>query len=137
MWHFMVAYWFDWRQILSFGKAFLLPLKWANDLFYDPATIRFSAVLTPFLFLIPPYLAVVYFGNRVGYAIAALAIAAYLVPAWLHNPHWYLNPLSAFLAIAFSFALVFVVLIARVVSLEKAGRVREQGSRIGAEESLA
>jgi hypothetical protein len=29
MWHFMVAYWFDWRQILSFGKAFLLLLKWA------------------------------------------------------------------------------------------------------------
>jgi signal transduction histidine kinase len=92
---------------------------------------------TPFLFLIPPYLAVVYFGNRVGYAIAALAIAAYLVPAWLHNPHWYLNPLSAFLAITFSFAVVFVVLMARVVCLEKAGRVREQTSRMRAEELLA
>ena len=92
---------------------------------------------TPFLFLIPPYLAVVYFGNKVGYAIAALAIAAYLVPAWLHNPHWYLNPFSAFLAIAFSFTVVFVVLMARVVCLEKAGRVREQVSRVRAEELLA
>jgi signal transduction histidine kinase len=92
---------------------------------------------TPFLFLIPPYLAVVYFGNRVGYAIAAFAIVAYLVPVWLHNPHWYLNPLSAFLAIAFSFSVVFVVLMARVVCLEKAGRVREQVSRIRAEELLA
>jgi len=92
---------------------------------------------TPFLFLIPPYLAVVYFGNRVGYAIAALAIAAYLVPAWLHNPQWYLNPLSAFLAIAFCFTVVFVVLIARVVCLERAGRIREQASRIRAEELLA
>jgi signal transduction histidine kinase len=92
---------------------------------------------TPFLFLIPPYLAVVYFGNRVGYAIAALAIAAYLVPVWLHDPHWYLNPLSAFLTIAFSFAVVFVVLMARVVRLEKAGRVREQISRMRAEELLA
>src|SRR5712691_8942989 len=92
---------------------------------------------TPFLFLIPPYLAVVYFGNKVGYGMAALAITAYLVPAWLHNSHWYLNPLSAFLAISFSFAVVFVVLMARVVCLEKAGRVREQASRIRAEELLA
>ena len=92
---------------------------------------------TPFLFLIPPYLAVVYFGNKVGYAMAALAIAAYLVPVWLHNPHWYLNPISAFLAIAFCFAVVFVVLMARVVCLEKAGRIREQASRIRAEELLA
>jgi len=92
---------------------------------------------TPFLFLIPPYLAVVYFGNRVGYAIAAFAIVAYLVPVWLHNPHWYLNPLSAFLAIAFSFSVVFVLLMARVVCLEKAGRVREQVSRIRAEKLLA
>ncbi len=92
---------------------------------------------TPFLFLIPPYLAVVYFGNRVGYAIAALAIAAYLVPVWLHDPHWYLKPLSAFLAITFSFAVVFVVLMARVVRLEKAGHLREQASRIRAEELLA
>jgi signal transduction histidine kinase len=92
---------------------------------------------TPFLFLIPPYLAVMYFGNRVGYAIAALAIAAYLVPTWLHNPSWYLNPLTAFLAITFSFAVVFVVLMARVVRLEKAGHVREQASRIRAEELLA
>lgn len=92
---------------------------------------------TPFLFFIPPYLAVVYFGNRVGYAIAALAIAAYLTPTWLHDPHWYLKPLSAFLAITFSFAVVFVVLMARVVRLEKAGHVREQASRIRAEELLA
>jgi signal transduction histidine kinase len=59
------------------------------------------------------------------------------VPAWLHNPHWYLNPLSAFLAIAFSFTVVFVVLMARIVRLEKAGYVREQASRIRAEELLA
>jgi signal transduction histidine kinase len=92
---------------------------------------------TPFLFLLPPYLAVVYFGNRTGYAIAALAIAAYLVPAWLHDPYWYLKPLSAFLAITFSLAVVFVVLMARIVGLEKAGHVREQVSRIRAEELLA
>jgi len=36
-----------------------------------------------------------------------------------------LNPLSAFLAIAFCFTVVFVVLMAQVVCLEKAGRIRE------------
>ncbi len=92
---------------------------------------------TPFLFLIPPYLAVVYFGNRVGYAMAALAIAAYLGAVWWHQHEWYLNTLTVFLAIIYSFAVVFVVLMARVVCLEKAGRVREQASRVRAEELLA
>ncbi len=120
-----------------------VPLRVAALLFAGRIVLTVCVILiegldfTPFLFLIPPYLAVVYFGNKAGYAIAALAIAAYLVPAWLHNPHWYLNPLSAFLAIAFCFTVVFVVLMARVVCLEKAGRIREQANRIRAEELLA
>jgi len=120
-----------------------VPLRVAALLFAGRIVLTVCVILiegldfTPFLFLIPPYLAVVYFGNKAGYAIAALAIAAYLVPAWLHNPHWSLNPLSAFLAIAFCFTVVFVVLMARVVCLEKAGRIREQASRIRAEELLA
>ena len=120
-----------------------VPLRAAVLLFLGRIILIVCVILiegldfTPFLFLIPPYLAVVYFGNKAGYAVAALAIAAYLVPAWLHNPQWYLNPLSAFLAIAFCFTVVFVVLIARVVCLEKAGRIREQTSRIRAEELLA
>lgn len=81
---------------------------------------------TPFLFLIPPYLAVMYFGNRVGYATAALAIAAYLAAVWWHQHDWYLNTLTVFLAIIYSFAVIFVVLMARVVRLEKAGRVRAE-----------
>jgi len=120
-----------------------VPMKVAVFFFTGRIILIICAILleglnfTPFLFLIPPYLAVVYFGNRAGYAIAALAVAAYLVPAWLHDPHWYLNPLSAFLAITFSLAVVFVVLMARIVHLEKAGRIREQASRIRAEELLA
>ena len=92
---------------------------------------------TPFLYLIPPYLAVVYFGNKVGYAIAVLAIAVYLGAVWWHQHDWYLNTLSVFLAIIYCFGVVFVVLMARVVRLEKAGRLREQASRVQAEELLA
>ena len=120
-----------------------VPVRVAVLLFIGRIVLIVCAILiegfnfTPFLFLIPPYLAVVYFGNRIGYVMAALAIAAYLVPVWLHNPHWYLNPISAFLAITFSLAVVFVVLMARVVCLEKAGRIREQASRIQAEALLA
>jgi signal transduction histidine kinase len=120
-----------------------VPVRVAVLLFIGRIVLMVCAILiegfnfTPFLFLIPPYLAVVYFGNRIGYVMAALAIAAYLVPVWLHNPHWYLNPISAFLAITFSFAVVFVVLMARVVCLERAGRIREQASRIQAEALLA
>ena len=92
---------------------------------------------TPFLYLIPPYLAVVYFGNRVGYATAALAIAVYLAAVWWHQHDWYMNTLSVFLAIIYAFGVVFVVLMARVVCLEKVGRIREQASRVRAEELLA
>jgi signal transduction histidine kinase len=91
---------------------------------------------TPFLYLIPPYLAVVYFGNKVGYAMAALASGVYLAVLWWHQHDWYLNTLAIFLAITFCFGVVFVVLMARVVGLEKAGRVREQASRVRAEELL-
>jgi signal transduction histidine kinase len=120
-----------------------VPLKAAALLFAGRIVLIVCIILiegldfTPFLFLLLPYLAVVYFGNKVGYAVAAFVIAAYLVPVWLHNPHWYLNPISVFLAITFSLAVVFVVLMARVVCLEKATRVREQASRIQAEDLLA
>lgn len=92
---------------------------------------------TPFLYLILPYLAVMYFGNRVGYVIAALAIGVYLAAVWWHQHDWYLNTVSIFLAIIFCFGVVFVVLMARVVRLERAGRAREQASRVRAEELLA
>jgi signal transduction histidine kinase len=120
-----------------------VPLRAAVPLFIGRIILIICAILieglnfTPFLFLLPPYLAVVYFGNRVGSIIAALAIAAYLAPVWLHDPHWYLNTLSAFLAIAFSFTVIFVVLMAQIVRLEKAGHVREQANRMRAEELLA
>ena len=58
-----------------------VPLRAAVLLFIGRIVLIVCTILiegldfTPFLFLIPPYLAVVYFGNRVGYAIAALAIA--------------------------------------------------------------
>ena len=92
---------------------------------------------TPFLFFILPYLAVMYFGNKGGYVTAALAIAAYLGAVWWHQHDWYLNTLAVFLAITYSFGVVFVLLMARVVALERSGRRREQASRVRAEELLA
>jgi signal transduction histidine kinase len=92
---------------------------------------------TPFLFFILPYLAVMYFGNKGGYVTAALVIVAYLAVVWWHQHGWYLNTLAVFLAIIYCFGVVFVLLMARVVSLEKAGRIREQASRVRAEELLA
>ena len=92
---------------------------------------------TPFLLFILPYLAVMYFGNKGGYVTAALAIAVYLAAVWWHQHDWYLNTIAVFLAIIYSFGVVFVLLMARVVCLEKAGRIREQASRVRAEELLA
>jgi len=70
---------------------------------------------------------------RTGFTMGALVIAAYLARVWWYQPGWYLNPLSVFLALIFTFGVVFVVSTAQVVRLEKEGRIREQASRVQAE----
>src|SRR2546429_7396894 len=70
-----------------------VPLRAAVLLFIGRIVLIVCTILierldfTPFLFFIPPYLAVVYFGYRVGYAIACRAVAGHLVAPRRRNPH--------------------------------------------------
>jgi signal transduction histidine kinase len=82
--------------------------------------------LSPFLYLIPPFLAVLNFGNRVGYLLAGLAWITYLVKLWLRVPDWYNDSRADNNLIIFTLGLIFAITMARTVINEKASRVRAE-----------
>jgi signal transduction histidine kinase len=78
------------------------------------------------LYLIPPYLATLSFGHRIGFWIALLAGVVYVGQEMLYSLHWYNDLINLWTATLFCFALVFLLTMARVVSLEKASRMRAE-----------
>ncbi len=82
--------------------------------------------LSPFLYLIPPFLAAQYFGNRAGYLLAALAWMTYLVKLWLRAPDWYIDGRIDNNFIIFTLGLIFAITMARTVIKEKESRVRAE-----------
>ncbi|QBD79981.1 sensor histidine kinase [Ktedonosporobacter rubrisoli] len=78
------------------------------------------------LYLIPPYLATLYFGARAGYWIALLAGVIYLIKTTLYSAHWYRDLPNLWTSTIFCFGLVFLLAMARVVSQEKASRQRAE-----------
>ncbi len=90
----------------------------------------------PMLYLLLPYFVMVSFGYKMGYAMAALVTLIYFAQIWWFQHDWYLNRYSVLLAFLFVGGMVFVVVMARAILLEKASRLREQASRIQAEELL-
>ncbi len=118
-----LEYWFYGEETHARMAAFLLVTR--------IILIEFVAQLdnfnfSPFLYLIPPFLAILYFGNRVGYALAALAWLTYLGKLWLRFPDWYKDSVSDNNFIIFTLGLVFVITMARTVLKEKASRVQAE-----------
>jgi signal transduction histidine kinase len=118
-----LEYWRYGERVLLRAAVLLFTLRIA---FFICIILLEGFNFTPFLFLIPPYLAVMYFGDRAGYVTAALAIAAYVTVVWGYQHDWYMNTISLFLVILYTFGVIFVVLMARVVRQEKGGRVRAE-----------
>ncbi len=85
---------------------------------------------TPFLYLILPFLACLYFGELAGYALTVLAWIAYFVKHTYYGPGWLSNGTEQHYLVIFTVGLVLTITIARVV-------VREKASRARAEELLA
>lgn len=83
---------------------------------------RFS----PFLYLLVPFLATLYFGDLVGSWLAALAWIVYLVKHTLQHHNWYLESAEIQYCVVFSLGLVFALTMARVVVRERASRARTE-----------
>lgn len=82
--------------------------------------------ISPFLYLIPPFLATLYFGNRVGYLLAGLAWIVYQFKQWMYEPYWYQNGRVVNNFIIFTLGLIFAITMARTVTKEKESRVRAE-----------
>ncbi len=80
----------------------------------------------PVLYLILPYFVMVSFGYKMGYGIAALVTLLYFAPMWWFQPGWYRDRFEVLLALLFVCGMVFVVVMARGILLEKASRVRAE-----------
>ena len=78
------------------------------------------------LYLIPPYLATLSFGHKIGLWVAFLAGVVYVGQETLASLHWYSNLVSLWTASLFCFALVFLLAMARAVSQEKASRMQAE-----------
>lgn len=84
--------------------------------------------ISPFLYLIPPFLASLYFGNRVGYGLAVLSWLAYMLQHTLHESLFFFAKSSSELRYlsVFTIGLIFVMTMARTVVTEKASRTRAE-----------
>lgn len=95
--------------VVQLERFYFLPLNYAD-----------------ILYLIPPYLATLSFGRKVGSWIALLAGIVYIGQEMLYSLHWYSNLVSLWTTTLFCFALVFLLTMARTVSQEKASRMQAE-----------
>jgi signal transduction histidine kinase len=81
---------------------------------------------TPFLYLIVLFLAFQYFGELVGYGLAALAWVVYVVKHLYYSPGWLSDGTEVHYLVLFTAGIVLVITLARVVWKEKASRTRAE-----------
>jgi len=81
---------------------------------------------SPFLYLMPPFLACLSFGNLAGVALAVLAWIVYVSKLWLKSSEWYTNDTMMNHLIVFTLGLIFAITMARIVVNERASRKRTE-----------
>lgn len=101
---------------LLLARAILIEIVAQLDYF------RFS----PFLYLLIPFHASLYFGSLVSYGLAALAWVAYLYKQTLHNPFWFYEPSGVHDTIIYTLGLLFAITMANTVNKERASRARAE-----------
>jgi signal transduction histidine kinase len=83
---------------------------------------RFSVLL----YLILPLIAVLYFGDWLGYAVAALAWIVYVVKHMLNTPGWLTNQYELQYFFIFMIGLIFTVTMAQLINRERTSRARAE-----------
>lgn len=92
------------------------------ELIAELDSFRFS----PFLYLIVPFLTVLYFGDRPGYALAAFAWIVYVIKHIFNTPGWLSNQLELQYFVLFTLGLVFSITMAQLVNRERASRAQAE-----------
>ena len=85
-----------------------------------------SFKFSPFLYLIVPLLAVLYFGDGPGYALAALAWIVYIIKHIFNTPGWLSNQGELQYFVIFTLGLAFSITMAQLVNRERASRAQAE-----------
>lgn len=101
------------------------------------ATFVDDFTFSPFLYLIPPFLAYLYFKNYVGYGLVVLAWCIYLLEMNVRIPEWYNDERLINNLIIFTVGLIFVITMANTVARERKSRMRAESLLAELEESHA
>ncbi|GER87610.1 hypothetical protein KDW_17720 [Dictyobacter vulcani] len=87
--------------------------------------ILIAPSLTPILYLLFPFRAMLYFGRKAAYAMAALIVTAYFASFWL-DPRMNHDNISVIFAFIFCVACILSVSMAHTMSLERESRMRTE-----------
>jgi signal transduction histidine kinase len=91
--------------------------------------------LSPFLYLIVPYLACLYFGYAAGYLLVGIYWVLYIVRHYLNSPDWLSNSTEIHYLALFTTGLIFSISLARTVVTERTSRARTERLLVELEDS--
>jgi signal transduction histidine kinase len=118
-----LEYWFYGETIPVSTAVILLAIRM---LFIEIVAQLDRFAFSPFLYFLVPLIAVLYFGDWPGYALAALAWIVYIVKHILHSPGWLSNQIELQYFGIFTLGLVFSITMAQIVNRESASRARAE-----------
>ena len=91
--------------------------------------------LSPFLYLIVPFLACLYFGYAAGYLLVGFYWVLYIVRHYLNSPEWLSNSTEIHYLALFTIGLIFSISLARTVVKERTSRARAEQLLVELEDS--
>jgi len=91
--------------------------------------------LSPFLYLIVPYLACLHFGYAVGYLLVGFYWVLYIVRHYLNSPEWLSNSTEIHYLALFTIGLIFSISLAQTVVKERTSRARAEQLLLELEDS--
>jgi len=91
--------------------------------------------LSPFLYLIVPFLACLYFGYAAGYAFTGFYWLLYIVRHYLNSSEWLSNSTEIHYLALFTIGLIFSISLARTVVKERTSRARAEQLLLELEDS--
>lgn len=97
--------------------------------------ILIAPSLTPMLYLLFPFRAMLYFGRKAAYGMTALIVIAYFAFFWL-DPRSNHDSISVIFAFIFCVACIWSVSMTHTISLERESQQREHMRRLHTEELL-
>jgi len=91
--------------------------------------------LSPYLYLIVPFLACLYFGYAVGYLLVGFYWVLYIVRHYFNSPEWLGNSTEIHYLALFTIGLIFSISLARTVVKERTSRARAEQLLVELEDS--